>query len=155
MNVNFSRQLIKGRVAEIIFQQMFGETGLFTIIPFGYEYTMPDLPPLQRSQQSKETLDTIRSSPDFAIISRDKKDVSLIEVKFRTKFDPRSIQPLASKQLKRWNPSLLFIATLDGFYLDRCARIVKRHGQIAKLSTKIIKKADQNKYLELLKEFEQ
>ena len=33
-----------------------------------------------------------------------------------------------------WNPSYLFIATLDGFYMDEIANIIKNNGEIAKLN---------------------
>jgi len=42
-NIDFSRDLIKGRIAEVIFEQMFREQGQYTVIPFGYEQTVPTL----------------------------------------------------------------------------------------------------------------
>ncbi len=41
--IEFSKDLIKGKVAEVIFEQMFREEEKFTVIPFGYEHTMPTL----------------------------------------------------------------------------------------------------------------
>lgn len=37
MNAEFVKDLIKGKVAEIIFEQMFRESGKFTILHSGYE----------------------------------------------------------------------------------------------------------------------
>ena len=34
-----------------------------------------------------------------------------------------------------WNPSYLFIATLDGFYMDEIANIIKNNGEIAKIES--------------------
>ena len=38
----FSHELIKGKIAELIFEMMFREAGRFTS-SFGYEYTLPEI----------------------------------------------------------------------------------------------------------------
>jgi hypothetical protein len=37
----FIKDLVKGKIAEIIFEQMFRESGRYTILHSGYEYTLP------------------------------------------------------------------------------------------------------------------
>jgi hypothetical protein len=54
-----------------------------------------------------------------------------------------------------WNPSYLFIATLDGFYMDEIANIVKNNGKIASLNHPKINSDLQDDYLQILKRFEQ
>lgn len=42
-NISFTKNLIKGKIAEIIFENMLREAGIFTILHFGYEYILPEL----------------------------------------------------------------------------------------------------------------
>ena len=53
---------------------------------------------------------------------------------------------------KSWNPSYIFVATLDGFNLDGINKIIKNHGAISSLD--LISKDIQNQYLKILKDFE-
>jgi len=41
MSKNFEHNLIKSRIAETIFEEMFHDTKKFTILHFRYEYTTP------------------------------------------------------------------------------------------------------------------
>ncbi len=157
MNSDFSRNLIKGKIAEIIFQQMFIEAGEYTIIPFGYENVIPELAQCENYNDNsmvKKIKNTVRSAPDFALISQNKKKVWLIEVKYRSTYDKDKIKKIAENQIERWDPSCLFIATLDGFYVDTCLRIIRQTGQASILPERWISKEIQNKYLKLLNEFE-
>lgn len=68
-NTEFLRELIKGKIAEIIFEQMFREAGEFTILWFGYEYTSPELAQYQHLlTEHKEVLADIRHTPDFILV---------------------------------------------------------------------------------------
>jgi len=51
-----------------------------------------------------------------------------------------------------WNPSYLFIATLDGFYFDEISTILKNDGNISSLQE--ISWDLQQEYLQILKDFE-
>lgn len=53
-----------------------------------------------------------------------------------------------------WNPSFLFIATLDGFYFDEVSKIVKRDGVIRPLVHPYISDDMQKRYLQILIDFE-
>ncbi len=53
-----------------------------------------------------------------------------------------------------WNPSFLFIATLDGFYFDEVSKIVKRDGVIRPLVHSYISDDMQKRYLQILIDFE-
>jgi len=72
-NNSFAKNLIKGKIAETIFHLLFAEAGEFTITPFGYEYTIPALAQYHRDVQIQQVLDTIRKTPDFILISQDKR----------------------------------------------------------------------------------
>lgn len=154
MDTNFSKNLIKGKIAEIIFQQMFREAEKHTVIPFGYESIMPQLTQCEKFSKAQEVIDNIRHSPDFVLISRSKESVYLVEVKYRSKLNKENIKNDANKQINRWHPSWIFVATLSGFYFDSCSNIIKNDGEVAELENWLITKDLQNKYLNLLKEFE-
>jgi len=154
MELEFSRDLIKGRIAETIFEQMFRESEKFTIIRFGYEYTAPELAQYQDLVEVKEVLENIRHAPDFVLISQDKKEVYLVEVKYRSKRHYAELKEIAEKNLKTWNPSWLFVASPDGFFFEPCNKVVWNNGKIGALYDKWVKKEIQEKYLSLLNEFE-
>lgn len=155
MNNDFTKHLIKGKIAEVIFQQMFRDQGGYTIIPFGYEYTVPQLSQCVNSnKQAKRVIDNIKHAPDFALVSSDNQDVYLVEVKFRSIYSEKYAFEEATSQKERWDPSWLFYATLNGFYFDSCSSIVYKQGKAKKLSEKWISMELQSKSLELLKEFE-
>ena len=154
MAIKFSEDLIKGKIAETIFEQMFREAGKFTIIPFGYESIVPDLSQCKKFSKAQKVIDNIRHSPDFVLISQSKESVYLVEVKYRSEFFKESMKKLAIKQKSRWHPSWIFVATLSGFHFDNCSNIIKNDGDVAELEDWLISKELQNKYLNLLKKFE-
>lgn len=49
----FAEGLIKGKIAEIIFTQMFRAEGKYSVIPFGYENLIPSLIGCGRSGEAK------------------------------------------------------------------------------------------------------
>ncbi len=154
MDIKFSKDLIKGKIAEIIFEQMFREAGEYTIIPFGYESIVPELSQCKRFSKAQKVIDNIRHSPDFVLISQSKESVYLVEVKYSSKFNKESMKDLAIEQKNRWHPSWIFVATLSGFHFDSCSNIIKNNGDVAELEDWLIPKDLQSKYLDLLKEFE-
>ncbi len=156
MSIEFSKNLIKGKIAEVVFEQMFREAKKFTIIPFGYENVIPELSQCDNFSNSmaKKVIDNIRNAPDFALISNNKKIVLLVEVKYRLTYDKNEIKEIAEKQKEKWDPSFLFIATSKKFYFDTCLRIVKKDGMASDLSPVCVSNETQNKYLELIRKFE-
>ncbi len=156
-NIDFTRNLIKGKIAEIIFEKMLREAGKFTVIHFGYEYILPEVSRdkgLQKRNNSDETIEAIRTAPDFAVINNETKKVRLIEVKYQSSFRKSNMLTMAKKMSKSWNPSYIFLATKKGFYFDSIAEIIKNKGNIEKLVHKDIPQKLQDKYLKLLIEME-
>ncbi len=153
MSLQFSKDLIKGRIAEVIFEQMIREEGKFNTIPFGYEYTVPMLTQYKHLVKIQQVINNICDAPDFALVSNDKTEVYLVEVKYRSKLDGNDLKKMAQKLCERWNPSWLFVATLQGFYFSPSSRVAKT-GKINNLSTNWVSRDRQGKYLKLLNEFE-
>lgn len=149
----FSRDLVKGRIAETVFEQMYRDTGNFTVLEFGYEKIVPEL--VQGGYRERDDIvETLRSAPDFAVIDNRKKHVRLIEVKYRRRFLSEETLATAERMQKTWNPSYLFIATLSGFYFDSIEDIISRKGFISPLSDDEVPESLQSRYLEVLREFE-
>ena len=67
MSIKFSRELIKGRIAETVFEQMIRDEGRYDVIPFGYEHTMPTLAQYQDLVEIKQVIKNISDAPDFGI----------------------------------------------------------------------------------------
>jgi hypothetical protein len=151
--VGFSRKLVKGRIAETLFEQMLRDTEKFTILAFGYENIVPELAHRQNDIHAQETMEIIRRAPDFAVINNMSHEVHLIEVKYL--MDPRADRILkdAEKMVASWKPSYLFLATPMGFFFDKASTIVENKGVISPLSHPHISKEIQTKYIGLLNEF--
>jgi hypothetical protein len=152
-NVSFARNLVKGKIAETIFAQMLRETKDFTVLEFGYEKVIPELVQ-QGYPEDNSMLDTLRTAPDFAVIDRKTREVKHIEVKYQRSLNIDFVLQDAIKMSQSWNPSFLFIATLEGFYFDEIDEIINNNGRIASLKHPQISLDLQKKYLEILTDFE-
>jgi len=150
-NIDFTRSLVKGRIAETIFAQMLRDTGNFTVLEFGYEKIVPEIM-RQSYDHENPIIESLRVAPDFAVIDQTTKEVRLIEVKYRYRLEPENILDCAKKMHASWNPSYLFIATLGGFYFDEISRIIECNGYISPLTE--VPNELQSKYLQILKDFE-
>jgi hypothetical protein len=152
-NIDFSRKLIKGKIAEIIFERMFTESGKFTILRSGYEYTYPELAQYPQLKFVEDYLEKIRHNPDFVLITRDRKQAYIVEVKYRAIPDSKEIIGIAQRTNSLQDPSFLFVASPKGFYFDLCSRILNSSGLMDELPGRWIKNDIQDKYLKLMNEF--
>jgi len=153
MDIKFARDLIKGKIAETIFELMFREEGRFTVIPIGYEHTMPEL--IQCKQQHthvQHVLDNLRDAPDFALISQDKSQVYLVECKYRSQIYMEEIRETCSKIHEKYSPCFLFVVTKKGFFYENCRNILSLE-TMTPLSGDLMSVHLQVKYLSLLNEF--
>jgi hypothetical protein len=152
-NILFARNLVKGKIAETVFSQMLRQSGDFTVLEFGYEKIIPDL--IQNGyKEGNETIETLRTAPDFAVIDRNTREVRLIEVKYRNTLSKSDVLKVAKRMHESWNPSYLFVATLDGFYFDEINKIIENEGNISPLKHPQISEEIQSQYLNILKDFE-
>jgi len=83
-NIKFSKRLIKGKIAEMIFERMFADSGQFTILRSGYEYSLPELAQYTQLPAVEKYFENIRTTPDFILISNDRKRAFIVEVKYRS-----------------------------------------------------------------------
>jgi hypothetical protein len=152
--IEFVRNLIKGKIAEIVFQHMFAEAEFCTVIPFGYETIVPQLAQYQHLLDDNDALTNIRNAPDFILIKPDNTSIVLVDVKYRHKRNPQRVKDIALSMAKRWDTAWLFLATPDGFYFGPCQDIIEDAGEIKPLLDQWVKKDVQAAYLSLLREFE-
>ncbi len=150
----FVKSLIKGKIAEIIFEQMFRESGKYTILHSGYEYTLPELAQYQHITEVKAVMENIRNAPDFILVSQDHKEVHLVEVKYRSSENKEELKEISEKVLKTWNPSWLFVASPMGFFFEPCNMVANNNGNIGPLFDKWVSTELQDEYLKMLNEFE-
>ena len=152
-NIKFARNLVKGKIAETIFAQMHREAGEFTVLEFGYEKIIPELVQ-QGYKENNGMIETLRTAPDFAVIDRRTRNVKLIEVKYMRTLNTGYVLKDAERMSQSWNPSYLFIATLEGFYFDEINKIIENKGNISKLDSGHISDELQKQYLQILVDFE-
>src|SRR3989344_439418 len=100
--IEFSRQLIKGKIAELIFEQMLRDAGCFTVLAFGYENILPELMRRQHDMKAEQTMEIIRRAPDFAVINNESHDVHLIEVKYRRSMNNAALLQVAERMFESW-----------------------------------------------------
>jgi hypothetical protein len=151
--IKFTKNLVKGKIAETVFAQMLRESGEFTVLEFGYEKVILEL--VQSGYQEKsEMIETLRTAPDFAVIDRGTREVHLIEVKYLRRLNSTYVLGYADRMSKSWNPSYLFVASESGFYFDEISQIIKNKGEISKFSHSHISESIQAQYLEILNDFE-
>lgn len=153
-NIRFTHELIKGKIAELIFAQMIRSTDAYTILEFGYEKTLPSLAQMHpKSPATEETMEIIKRAPDFTIINHKSKEVHLIEVKYMSTLTKGKVAGIAKKIQKSWKRAALFIASPDGFYFDTVEDVIASKGEIKPFKHPKIPAKTQSKYLELLNEF--
>src|SRR5947208_5473036 len=93
--IAFARRLIKGKIAELLFELMFREMGTSTVIPFGYENTMPQLAQYQHLIEENDNVAPLRNTPDYLLLSEDKTHVMLVDVKYRKRVTPGGTAAIA------------------------------------------------------------
>ncbi len=152
-NKNFSKNLVKGKITETLFEQMLRDAGGFTVLSFGYENILPELAIRQDSINAKEAMEIIRRAPDFVVIDNNTHEVHLVEVKYMRQLDKRYIIPTAKRMLLSWKPSWLFLATPKGFFFSKVCDIVENKGEIPELTHSRVSKQLQTQYTKLLNEF--
>jgi hypothetical protein len=152
-DVKFARNLVKGKIAETVFAQMLRSTGQFTVLEFGYEKIIPEL--IGRGgKQNDEMVETLRTAPDFAVINNKTKEVHLIEVKYRNAVKNSDMLRIAKRMAESWNPSFLFVGSVDGFFFGNVKDIIKSKGKIKPLKHPQIPAKTQEQFLAILNDFE-
>ena len=149
----FTQNLIKGKIAEIIFEQMVHHTDGYTILEFGYEKVVRQLAHERKTEDAKATIKIVSSAPDFAIINQETHDINLVEVKYMHNPSKRNVLQAAQHVKKSWKRSCLFVAAPSGFYFDTIDDIIRSKGDINEFLHACISEQTKHKYLDLLNEF--
>jgi hypothetical protein len=153
-NIHFTHQLVKGKIAELIFAQMVRSTNAYTILEFGYENTLPSLAQMHpKSESSAETMEIIKRAPDFTIINHQTKEVHLVEVKYMHDLKSSNVLRIARVIEKSWKQATLFIATPHGFYFGSISDVIVSKGVIKPFKHPKISEKIQAEYIGLINEF--
>lgn len=150
--IKFTKNLVKGRIAETIFEQMLLATGNYTVLKGGYEHTMPLVAQISRELEEDKVLEGVRKSPDFILINKQHPHVDFIEVKYNGDKNLKYILEDAEEIQEFWPHAELFVATQEGFFMDTCSDIIKYHN-IQPLSEDIVPLELQEDYFKILKKF--
>lgn len=131
-HIYYVGMLAVGRVTQTVFEQMLRNAFNYQVIPFGYEYTHPDLAHRDmRKRTSNSNTARISTQPDFKIYpTGEPEKVDLVEVKYRSKLLEDKVCMDASKVRRYWPDAYLFIATTETFYMDSCEAILKNRGSM-------------------------
>lgn len=151
-NTTFTKQLIKGKIAETIFQNIFESSRKYLILPLGYENTNPVLRQFNYIKEINGMLKRISDTPDFALIHKEDNTVMLVEVKYRREISKSKLKSLAKGICENWKDTYIFLITQEDIYLDKCSS-VKEIGEIQTLHTDIIDQKKQDQYLEMVREY--
>lgn len=150
---SFEHDLIKGKIAEMIFELMFRDTNKFTVLHLGYEYTAPILAQYRNMVVMKKVLDPISKAPDFILLTENKKQTYPVEVKYRAFPYKNDLVDIARKIVKNYPACHIFLISKSGFYFNPVHTIINRRGVMDSLPTSWVSQKIQNKYLKLAADY--
>ncbi len=152
-NIKFTHELIKGKIAEIIFEQMIHNTKGYTVLEFGYEKVVHQLAKAKQSADARAMIEIVRKAPDYAIVNEENHNVTLVEIKYMATRTNGKVNAIAKEIERSWRNAALFIATPQGFYFDQVDTIIKNKGVIKPFTHPKIPKKVTDQYLAMLNEF--
>ena len=153
MDVRFTKELVKGKIVETLFWQMFTDSGNFDVIPLGYEYQQPTLTQLKNTKSViKEALEGISSLPDYLLVSKDDTKAFVVEVKYRFKPDLSEIIDIAKDITSKHEHAWLFLASHDMFYFSPCNDIL-REAKLTPLSASWVSPETQDVCMDILNHY--
>lgn len=152
-NIKFTHELIKGKIAEIIFEQMIHNTKGYTVLEFGYEKVVHQLAKAPKSEDARAMIEIVRKAPDYAIVNEDTHMVTLVEVKYMAKRTNGKVHAIAKEIERNWRHAALFIATPEGFFFDQVDTIIKNKGAIKSFTHGKIPAKVVDQYVAMLNEF--
>ncbi len=148
----FVKNIIKGKIAEIIVFEMFQEINRFIVIPFGTEMLIPDLLKLEKTEVVQNAIGRLRQRPDLSIVDTQTGSHFLIEVKYRESPTQALMLTLAKDLHESWPSAYLCVVSPLGFFFDSCAEIIAREGDISLIDGAIIPQDIQEKYLKIVQD---
>ena len=157
-SLKFTRRVIIGKIAEVIFRQMFTHNHEFEVVPLGFEYKFPELL-AHYNKPHREIIEKVsaqlRSAPDFLLLSNHHDNIFLVEVKYHTGLVSERLLEESKRISEKWDFAWLFIATPAGFYFDSCIEIIEHQGEIAPLGKRwpSISEKLMQQYLQILNQY--
>ena len=146
--VSFIKNQLKGFNAKLITESIFRDSKDYETYPFGYESSFSRLLTAMDYRNSSDTFLQLRSMPDLLVIDSDKKEVFLVECKYRNTPKLSNLQLKKSsieKYKKYWRGCILVVIVPLGEFLYAQS--------VDKLNIENKKTYGDNIYFDLEKEF--
>lgn len=152
-NIKFTHELLKGKIAEIIFEQMIHSTKGYTVLEFGYEKVVHQLAKANKNDEARAMIEIVRRAPDYAIVNEENHNVTLVEIKYMARRTNSKVLAVAKEIQQSWRHAALFVASPDGFFFDQVDNIIIKKGEIKPFAHRKIPQKMISQYLGLLNEF--
>lgn len=110
----FIKNTLKGFNAKLITESIFRDSNYYETYPFGYESAFSRLLNIRDNNSNSDTFLQLRSMPDLLIVDSNKKEVFLVECKYRNtpKLDNLRLEKSTIEKYKKyWRGCILVIIT--------------------------------------------
>ena len=154
---NFRFNLMKGKVVEVLIQNIFEEVG-YQVFSYGHENTLGYLKnELCKYKKHNDTLKKIRFTPDFVLYNPKTEDTKLIEVKYSDCKGEKCIGDYEPYQ-KYWNDCYILVVNPSSkniYYIQKASEI-KVYSEFYNKNTKRKQKTyDLNEFKLIQEEFKE
>lgn len=154
---NFRFNLMKGKVAESIVQNIFEEVG-YQVFSYGHENTLGYMKnELHKYNNHNETLKKIRFTPDFVVFNPKTEDTKLVEIKYCNSNNMKIISDFEPYQ-KYWNDCYILVVspyTDNVYYIKKASEIQVYNEFFNKTTRKKQKTYDLNEFKLFQEEFKE
>ena len=151
--MSFEENLIKGKIVETIFQQMFIETDKYELYSFEATVDLSSIQHLSHHKDIQNILDGSSPVPQCIIVPKGKDEVYIINTLYSESYHSNDLIDQARDSHDKWEYSWLFLATRYHFHFDSCWNIMNSNGHMDLLPYTWIPRDIQDKYKSLLHQF--
>ncbi|MCH8520018.1 MAG: hypothetical protein LAT82_04660 [Nanoarchaeota archaeon] len=153
---NFRFNLMKGKIVEVIIQNMFECTD-YQVFSYGHENTLGYMKnELKKYKKHNDTLKKIRFTPDFVIYNPKTEETRLIEVKYNNSKNNKIISDFEPYQ-KYWSDCYILVVNPSSenvYFIQKASEIEIENEFYNKNLHKKVKTYDLNKFKKIQEEFE-
>lgn len=153
MNNNFPENLIKGKIVETVFQQMFLGSDQYEMYSFEATVDFSSIQHLVHHTDIQNIIDGKAPVPQCIVVPKGKDEVYIVNTLYSPSYHSQDLMVLAEKYHSQWEYSWLFFATDHHLHFDSCWNIMNSHGHMDFLPYTWIPRDIQDKYRTLLHQF--
>jgi len=153
MGTDFPENLIKGKIVETVFQQMFLEADLYEMYSFEATVDFSSIQHLSHHKDIQNIIDGTSPIPQCIIVPKGKSEVYIVSTMYNPSYHSKELVETAQKLHHNWDYAWLFLATDHHLHFDSCWNIMNSHGHMDFLPYTWIPRDLQEKYRTLLRQF--